>query len=378
MAGEPGFDEMALRQFGQQIGRLLMGESLTREETYQAYKAILNNEQPDLQQGAFMAALHGKHANPAELAGVWQAFQEVDINHQTITTPEPFVEIAGTGADSLKTLNISTGAAIIAAAAGAYVAKKGAPAITGKAGTADTFAALGIETMAPLSQVARSVETIGLGFAHAFSAHSAKLGRILSQIRFPSSINIVGPLTNGFNAKRQVLGVFMPPLTGLVAALAKEIGFERVLVPCGHSAEHPDRFIDEYSNIGPTSVTELKADGSIHNYILTPADLGLKQYRYEDIATGDDAVANAKMIADVLSGRDQGAKRDVLCLNAGAVLYLADKAKDIRDGYDKALAAVESGKGLEKLRQLILTQNADPAAGLATLEKLIGSPVATV
>ncbi len=363
--------EADLRAFGGQIARLLMGDTLTREEVFAAYGTILKNEQPDLQQGAFMAALHAKKPpTPPELAGVWQAFIEHDVAHQPVNTPEPFVEICGTGADSLKTLNISSGAAIIAAAAGAYVLKKGAPAITGKSGTSDAYDSLGVESLAPLPRAVASLEATGLGFAHAFLVCPNALGRILSQIRFPSSINIIGPLINGFKTKRQVYGVFIPQLTELIAAIAKEIGFDRILVPCGGSTEFEGQYLDEYSNIGPTYVSELR-DGQISTYTLTPAQLGIQEYKYADIATGPDADSNARKIAHVLTGRDTGANHDVLCLNAASVLYLADKAPDLASGFVKAKEAVASGAAFDKLKALIQHQNTDPQAGMGKLERLL-------
>src|SRR5215475_4973044 len=188
--------EERLRYFGAMIGRLIRGENLTREEARECWRQICTEEQPDLQQGAFIAALKAKPETPEEVAGTFEALYEHDTTKVVVDTPAPLIDNCGTGADLLKTLNISTGAAIIAAACGQYVVRHAARAISSHCGAIDVIETLGVNVESAPELPKQSLERAGISTWNGLlpSRHPKTLSRVLSQIRFGTTINLVGPL----------------------------------------------------------------------------------------------------------------------------------------------------------------------------------------
>lgn len=369
------FDEDKLRAFGRLIVRLQQGESLTLDETREAYRQIWRAEQPDLQQGAFIATLKAKGETLDELIGVAHAFTDewkLFFPH-TVNAPEPHLGFCGVGMDSLKTVNVSSGAAVIAAACGVYVHKVGAPALTGTSGSADVFALWGVDVDIPGEESVKVTEQTRLGFTSLVGQAILKsgIGRVISQIRIGTSIHISGPMAVHIGEQHKVMGVPHPSMTKLCCEVMRGLGYKRAIVPCGASGEHPGRYLDEFSNVGQTQVAELHEDGSISEYKLSPDDVGMRRARYEEIASAGTREENARIVAQVLAGKRQGAVLDILAYNAAACLKLMGKAENLEMGIRHARTAVETGKAWAQLRSLIEAQNRDPKAGLAALDALV-------
>lgn len=366
------FEETKMRDMGQVIGRLAAGANLSREESAEYYRQVLLSEQPELQQGAFLAAHIAKGPTIEEIAGCWDAVHQWDTSTITPQLPEPAVDIVGTGSDALKTVNVSSPSAVIAAACGAYVAKKGAQRVTGVSGASEVFGAWGMDLTSPLSLAQRSLETHGLAYLPGESFLKAGWARLVQHMRFTSIFNIVGPLTMPCPAASYlVLGVYKRELARTMAAIAGEIGIKKALCLYGTSQAHDQsQGIDEVSLCGPTFCVEF-SEGELKEYTLSPSDFGLKQGRYEDVASKADARGNAKAALKVLAGREKGPLVDFLAANTAVALKLADKAKDLPSGVEQAREALASGAALERLRGMVATQNNDPEQGMAKLEGML-------
>lgn len=368
-------DEQKLRAFGGLVVRLQRREDLSRAEVREAYRQIWRNEQPELHQGAFIAALRAKPETKDELVGVVEAFQDewrLFFPH-AVHAPEPVLSIAGIGMDALKTINISSGAAILTAACGVYVHKPGAPALTGVSGAADMFAHFGVDLDADGAAQVKSTETCRLGFTSVVGRAFMNSGfaRVISQLRIGTSFHIGGPLVRHVGERHKIAGVPDPSLVRTVCEVMRDLGYERALVPCGESDEHPGRYLDELSTAGKTHLAELLPSGEIRESTIVPEDAGLRRAPLEAIATRPSAEENARVLARALAGKEEGPIVDVLLLNAAAGLVLMNKADSLGSGVTRARRAIEDGSAIEQLRALIRTQNASPEAGLAKLEGLL-------
>jgi len=364
-------DENRVKNFGAVISRLISKENLNREEVKDCFCQIMRNEQPDLQQGAFMAALTAKGETAPEIAGVWEAIYEQDTVRVKPLVNKPLVDNCGTGMDSLKTFNISTAASIVAAAGGVVLAKHGARALSGSLGTIDMLESLGVDVETDVETVRRSIETAGIGIFNGMSAkvHPQALFRILSQIRFGTTLNIAGSLANPALPRYAVRGVYSAELLQPVAEVMREIGYKKALVIYGSAPG--GRGMDELSVLGESRIAELGEDGQIINYSLSPADFGLKPGRTEDILTSGDKQRETLRLLRILSGGENGAAFNAVCLNAAPVFYIAGEADSLQQGYAKAAEIIRSGAAIAKLRQWVQTQNSNPQAGLARLDSLL-------
>ncbi len=365
-------DEQKLTSFGERISRLIRGESLSHDEARECWRQIIADEQPELQQGAFMAALAAKGETSEEIAGSFEAIYEHDTNKVDLQHLTPLVENCGTGRDTFKTFNISTAASVIAAACGAHVVRHGARGITSKFGTVDVLEAVGVDVDCDVDTVKRSVERAGIGLFNGMSAevHPRALFRILSQIRFGSTLHIAGSLANPARPTRAVRGVFSAEMVEPTAETMRAIGYERALVCYGWNADRTAG-MDEISTAGETEVAELKSDGAIERYRLAPEDLGIPRARGEELETAADLSGAARLMVEALSDSGAASRRDIACLNAAAVLYIAGMADDIGAGLETARGVVGSGMALDKLRDWVINQNRSPEAGLARLDVVL-------
>ena len=367
-------NEELMRQFGSVIVRLLRRENISRAEARECWSQICRESQPDLQQGAFIAALKAKGETPDEVAGTFEALYELDTIKVTVDTPTPVVDNCGTGADTLKTFNISTGAAIVAAACGVYVVRHAARAISSNCGAVDVVEALGVDVQSAPELPKQSIERAGIGIWNAFlpTIHPKTLGRVLSQIRFGSTINIVGPLLNPTMPQYKVMGVPNTDMIDIEVRTLRELGFKRAFVMHGLD-EHSGKGMDELSTLGASRVAELHPDGSITRTTVTPEDVGLSRGTFDDVASGRDVTRNARTLLAVLAGRDAGPRTDIVCFNAAPVLYVMGVVPTLRDGVEMARRTIENGGALRKLREWVTWQNATPDAGLATLDAMLDS-----
>ncbi|MBF0239538.1 MAG: anthranilate phosphoribosyltransferase [SAR324 cluster bacterium] len=351
------YQEEQLRSFGDIVMRLIRRENLSRQEAREGWMHIIQNTQPDLQQGAFMAALVAKGETFEEVAGSWDAIYEFDTNKVDLSHIDPLVENCGTGMDTLKTFNISTGASIIAAANGVSMAKHGARSITSKCGTVDVLEHLGVDVECDLNCVKHSIEQAGIGIFNGMSAkvHPSALGRILSQIRFGSTLNISGSLAHPANPRYALRGVFSPTILNHTIETMREIGYRKAMVVYGWN-DKKTKGIDEISTFGITEVRELHENGSIESYEITPEDFGIKRPSFDKIASTGTVIGDAQELLKTLLGRASNAKRNIMCLNAAPIIYIAGKAKDLKQGYQMAQETLARGLAVEKLQEWVLTQ----------------------
>jgi anthranilate phosphoribosyltransferase len=364
--------EESLRYFGCKVDAMILGQSISRKDACQLFRQILKNEQPDLQQGAFLAAITAKGATPEEIAGIWEAIYEVDTVKVHPDVTGPLVENCGTGMDCIKTFNISTAASIVAAADGILMAKHGARAITSRCGAVDILETLGVDVECDASLVKRSIERAGIGIFNGMSGkvHPQALYRILSQIRFGTVLNIAGSLANPALPTYGVRGVYSEEMVLPIARAMEKIGYKRAIVLHGRSNDG-SRGMDELSNLGRSVVAELTEDGEIKEYTTSPEELGLKVADESQLLHNSDRSKEAIKLLRVLSGIDRGYRRDIVCLNAAPLFCITDRASSLREGMEMAKDIIDRGGAVEKLRTWVKEQNANPAYRLEMLDEML-------
>jgi len=329
------------------IDRVEAGHVLTRAEAEAAMEELLSGrvETPEIVR--LLAALNRRPIEVQELAG----FARVMRRHATRVfaegegRPANMVDTCGTGGDGANTFNISTAAAIVAAAAGARVAKHGNRAASSRSGSADVLEALGVRIDLPFERYARAIREIGIGFLFAQAAHTATrhAAPARKQIGVRTVFNLLGPLTNPAGAQSQVLGVFSEDVIDLVAATLAELGVERAFVVHGAGG------LDEISLAGETMVAEIR-DGAVRRFTVTPDEFGVARAPLESIR-GGTAAENAGIIRRVLEG-EPGPARDIVVVNAAAALVAAGIATNFREAAGLASFVVASGAASEKLASL--------------------------
>jgi anthranilate phosphoribosyltransferase len=255
------------------------------------------------------------------------------------------IDTCGTGGDGIQTFNVSTVSALVAAAAGAKVAKHGGRSVSSSCGSADVLEALGVNVNLTPAQVASAVEEIGIGFMFAPNHHSAMkhAAPVRRELGVRTLFNLLGPLTNPANAKRQIMGVFSPALTVKLAQVLQQLGSEHVLVVCGADG------MDEISFTGDSHIAELK-NGRVTEYTINPSQFGMPTHQLASIQI-DNAEQSKAMILAVLNG-ELGAARDIVLLNAGAAIYVAGLADCLAAGINKAAEVIDQGLALAKLNAL--------------------------
>lgn len=332
------------------IIKIVNKEDLSFDEAYTVMNEIMNGETTPTQNAAFLAALSTKSAKAettGEIAGCAKAMRE----HATpVDTDFDLFEIVGTGGDNAGSFNISTTSAIVAAAGGMKVSKHGNRAASSKCGTADCLEALGVNIDEDPDKCRELLEKVGICFFFAQKYHNSMkyVGAIRKELGFRTVFNILGPLTNPAHPKRQLLGVYDEYLIEPLAKVLMELGVKRGMVVYGMDK------LDEISLSAPTKVCEIK-DGSLHTYEIKPEDFGLSRCKKEDLSGGDPK-ENAAITLSILNG-EKGAKRDAVLLNAGAALYIGEKAKSIQEGINLAARLIDSKKALKVLEDFIKVSN---------------------
>jgi anthranilate phosphoribosyltransferase len=327
----------------QAIETLLDGRDLGREASRDVMGEIMRGEATPAQIGAFLVAFRAKGETAEEIAGCAEAMRE----HVVPVRPsrDDLVDTAGTGGDGARTLNISTAAGIVAAAAGAAVAKHGNRAVSSASGSADVLEALGFRLDLPAERIAESIDTLGFGFMfaplhHPAMSHAAPVRR---EVATRTVFNVLGPLTNPAGARSQIVGVYAPDLVRTLADVLAHLGSRRAFVVHGAFG------IDELSPAGPNLVCEV-VDGEVRERTIDPLDLGIARSAPEELL-GGDAVANASAIRAVFSGLD-GGRRDAVLLNAAGAIAAGGLAEDLREGLELARGAVDSGAAAVRLEEL--------------------------
>ena len=360
-----------LRSFGLKVDALLKGQNLTRAETFEMFREVLLDEQPSIQQGAFLAAITAKKPTPVELAAAWQAIFDYDTIKVTPNVDSPLVDNCGTGMDTIKTFNISTAASLIAAADGVKLAKHGARAITSKCGVVDILETLGVDVECDPQLVKRSIETCGIGIFNGMSAkvHPTALFRILSQIRFGTILNMAGSLANPASPSHGVRGVYAADLVVPVAEAMREIGYKGAIVVHGLN-ESGSKGMDEISTLGKTLVAELRA-GEIQAYSLDPKQFGIPGGKERELLCAFDRDEEAMHFIRILGGEERNSRRDIVCLNAAPILYMMGKANSLESAYQRAQSIVDSGMALKKLREFVQAQNVAPEKSAERFQSLV-------
>ena len=340
-----------------QLKRLMEArEPLDRSEARFVMQQILTGSPSDIEVAALLGALAARGETPDEIAGFAEAMRSEALTLPlTLEERGALVDTCGTGGDSSGTFNISTAAALVAAAAGATVAKHGNRAVTSKCGSADVLEALGVPVDHTPETAAASLRRHRFAFLHAPALHPTM--RAVMPVRRALGVrtlfNIVGPLTNPAGASRQVMGVFAPHLVPIVAEAMAGLGTRRALVVLGEAATaDPHRQalgIDELSISGRSQIAEVR-DRSVTHWTLVPEDLGLRRAPLEDLR-GGDASTNAAILREIFAGR-RGAGRDVVLLNAAAVLLTAEIVPDLPAGLRRAAAAIDTGTVTELIQAL--------------------------
>jgi anthranilate phosphoribosyltransferase len=338
-----------IKDFGAQIQKLISGQDLDEEMAYAMFCDLLNNRQPDLQQGAFLAALVAKGETAGELFAAWRAIDEIDTVHVEPAVSGPLCENSGTGMDGMNTINVSTAAALVAAAGGVVMARHGARALSSRCGTVDLIEALGIDVECAPATASASIEQAGIGVFNGMSPliHPAALGRILSQIRFGSTLNIAASLANPARPSLAVRGVYHPGLIEKVAQLMQRIGFSRAMVVCGQDSAS-GRYMDELSPCGSSFVTMLSPDG-VTSFTLEPEDAGITRSTLAEITWRGPLAHEQARFLSLLEGRGEKALADFVCLNAAAILVIADRAGTLREGVVLSREILASGAALKRL-----------------------------
>ena len=332
------------------IIKIVNKEDLSFDEAYTVMNEIMNGETTPTQNAAFLAALSTKSAKAettGEIAGCAKAMRE----HAThVNTDFDLFEIVGTGGDNAGSFNISTTSAIVAAAGGMKVSKHGNRAASSKCGTADCLEALGVNIEEAPVKCRELLEKVGICFFFAQKYHNSMkyVGAIRKELGFRTVFNILGPLTNPAHPKRQLLGVYDEYLIEPLAKVLMELGVKRGMVVYGTDK------LDEISLSAPTKICEIK-DGALHTYEIKPEDFGLSRCKKEDLAGGDPK-ENAAITLSILNV-EKGAKRDAVLLNAGAALYIGEKAKSIQEGINLAARLIDSKKALKVLEDFIKVSN---------------------
>jgi anthranilate phosphoribosyltransferase len=325
------------------IQELLEGRDLGREVSREVMGEIMRGEATPAQIGGFLVALRGKGETVDEIAGCAEAMRE----HVLPVQPRrgDLVDTAGTGGDGAGTLNISTAAAIVAAAAGVAVAKHGNRAVSSASGSADVLEALGFRLDLPPEDIARSIDELGFGFMfaplhHPAMRHAAPVRR---ELQTRTVFNVLGPLTNPAGARAQIVGVYSPGLVRILAEVLARLGAERAFVVHGAFG------IDELSPAGPNLVCEV-FDGSVEERTVDPLDLGVERCAPEELRGGTPN-ENAEAIRAVFAGGD-GGRRSAILLNASGAIAAGGLASDLREGLELAREAIDSGAAAARLDEL--------------------------
>src|SRR6266851_5080106 len=326
------------------LKKVVERRDLSEAEAIAVMTQVMEGEAPPVLVGALLTALRMKGETPAEITGFARVMREKAVRIRP--RRDGLVDTCGTGGGRLATFNISTAAAFVAAGAGVPVAKHGNRAMSSSCGSADVLEALGVCIGCSPERVETCVEEAGFGFMFAQAHHPAMkhAAPVRRELGFRTVFNLLGPLTNPAGADAQVIGVFEPGLTELLALALRNLDCRRAFVVYGWDG------LDELSTLGRTRVTELK-EGAIRTYELTPDELGLPAASAADLEPGGSPEANAAVVRAVLAGHP-GARREIVLLNAAAALIAGGAAESLREGIERAGAAIDSGAAAECLDRM--------------------------
>ena len=327
---------------------ILNGGDLTFDQAKELQDIIFAGEVTEVQVAAFLAAMRMKRATSSEIAGLAQSLRDHAVRVETGI--DNMIDTCGTGGASVKTFNVSTGAALVAAGAGAYVAKHGNRGITSKCGSADVLEELGVNIDPGPEGVAECIRQAHIGFMFAPKFHPAMkfVQPIRKSLDFRTAFNILGPLANPAGVKAQVMGVAEEALLDRICETLEMLGAKRAMVVHGQG-------MDEISTLGTTQIRQL-IDGNVTSVKLDPADFGISEPSIDELRTGD-VITNAGIIRDILAGKDKGPRKDIVVLNAAAAIIVAGIADDFTSAIAMAETSVSDGSASACLEKLIEVSN---------------------
>ncbi|MBH10825.1 MAG: anthranilate phosphoribosyltransferase [Candidatus Marinimicrobia bacterium] len=325
------------------LEKLLNKKNLERKEAFNVMLSIMSGEYGNAQIAGFLMALRAKGETIDEITGFAQAMREKMVK---VSLDCSAIDMCGTGGDASGTFNISTTATFVVAGAGIHVAKHGNRSMTSKSGSADVLQALGIPINKTVQESIHDIEEVGLGFMFAPAYHPAMKYAVGARksLAIRTVFNILGPLCNPAGVKAQAMGIFDPDLTEIQANVLKALGSMNVMV--FNSSDG----LDEISTTGTTKISQMQNGGEVITFEFDAIELGLKKSILND-HRGSEPKENAKIIHSVLNG-EKGPKRDIVLLNAAAGIVVGGKAKNLKEGLDKALESLDSGKALDILKRL--------------------------
>lgn len=334
------------------IAKVDGGSALTADEMQFALDQMTNGALPPAQMGTFLLRLRERGETVEEITGAARLLRS---RMTPVRAPDGTVDIVGTGGDGHHTYNVSTCAAFVAAGAGAHVAKHGNRSVSSLSGASDVLSELGVKLDVPPQVISRAIEQAGVGFMWAPMHHAAMKvwAPIRAELGVRTMFNVLGPICNPANVKRQIVGVYDRRWLEPLARVLGNLGSTHVWVVHGHDG------MDELSTTGPTSVAELK-NGKVSQFELQPEDVGLSRVALADLK-GGDAKANATALRAVLNGQ-KNAYRDIVLFNAAAGLVVSGLADNLQDGVIQAASSIDQGKAAAALEALVAITNSAPPA----------------
>lgn len=328
---------------------ILEGNDLTFEQAKQLLDTVFEGDVAEVQIAAFLAAMRVKKASVGELAGLASSLREHAVT--VYTGLDNLVDTCGTGGAALKTFNISTTAALVAAGAGVYIAKHGNRGITSVCGSADLLVALGVNIDAGPETVSRCIREAHIGFMFAPKFHPAMrhVQPLRKTLDFTTAFNLLGPLANPARAQAQVMGISDASLMRRIAEALKVLGLRRAIIVHSNG-------LDEISTMGPARIFHLYPDGSIAEEIFDAEQYGIPKAEYDDLA-GGDVDTNTHILREILFEKADGPRKDIVVLNAAAAIMAGGLANDFAEGIEKANESICSGKAAECMEKLVELSN---------------------
>lgn len=349
IAGISGFEKVAVplpdserKALMKYIRIVSEGKDLTPAEAEDAMDIIMSGGATDAQIAGFLAFLRAKGETTDEITGFARIMRK---KASIVPTSKSAVDIVGTGGDLAGSFNISTTSSFVIAGTGLNVAKHGNRSVSSKSGAADVLESLGVKISLSPAQASACIQNVGISFLFAQSFHSSMrfVGKARREMSVRTVFNILGPLANPALSDYILLGVYDPALLETMATVLMNLGVKSAMIVYGDG-------LDEVSVSGETKVCELRGK-KIIKYSITPEEFGLKRYPKEDIVGGTPA-ENAQITLNILSGKEHGAKRDIVLLNSACAIYCTGAASSIEEGLEMARDSIDSGKALAKLEKL--------------------------
>lgn len=347
------------------LAQLADGQPLSQAQATEAFELIMTGQATEPQTAALLAMIQQRGPTVDEIVGA-AAVMRAKVVPVEVPDELTVIDTCGTGGWHSDVFNVSTTAAIVAAAVGrprgVAVAKHGNRSVTSKSGSSNVLETLGVKIRVSAETLTTCLQDVGLCFCFAAAHHPAMkyAAPVRAQLGFRTIFNIVGPLTNPAGAKRQVMGVFASSATDLLAKVLVKLGSEHAIVAHGQIPDRDGKHVDglgELSTCGPTRISEVR-DGRVRSYEISPDEIGLP-FSHPSALRVDGPEASAKVVRDVLSGKTSPA-RDIVCLNAAAALVVAELTKDLSEGVDMAGEAIDSGAAQRVLDDLVKVTSADP------------------